>query len=246
MKRVLSVAAISAFVFGCGVHHSSQHWGYTGKYGPEHWGSMSTRYIMCKIGKNQSPIDIKDPIRASLKDVKINYSSGSKTILNNGHTIEVTYTSGGYMTIDSKKFHLKQFHFHSPSEHTLRGKHFPMEIHFVHKDRQGNLAVIGVFVKEGRENPTIKKLWQKMPTKPGMENRIVNINPSTLLPQHRSYFRYSGSLTTPPCSEGVRWIVMETPIEMSKSQIEKFQKVMGVNNNRPVQPINARLIIEKK
>ncbi|WP_456400605.1 carbonic anhydrase [Persephonella sp.] len=221
-------------------------WSYHGEHGPEHWGDLKEDYIMCKIGKNQSPVDINRIVEAELKNIKINYSSGGSKITNNGHTIKVSYEGGSYIVVDGVRFELKQFHFHAPSEHKLKGQQFPFEAHFVHADKQGNLAVIGVFFKEGKENPIIKKIWENMPEKAGEETKLSHkINAEDLLPKERDYYRYSGSLTTPPCSEGVRWIVMEEELEMSKEQIEKFRKVMGGDTNRPVQPLNARIILEK-
>ncbi|RMD45622.1 MAG: carbonic anhydrase family protein [Aquificota bacterium] len=223
-------------------------WSYHGEHGPEHWGDIKKEFIMCKIGKNQSPVDLNRIVKAELKEVDINYKPGGISALNNGHTIKVSYEPGSYIVIDGIKFELKQFHFHSPSEHKIKGKQYPLEAHFVHADKDGNLAVIGVVFKEGKENPIIKQIWENLPMEEGKEVKLSQkVNAYELLPEDKNYYRYSGSLTTPPCSEGVRWIVMEKPLEVSKEQIEKFRKAMGnVDTNRPVQPLNARLILEKE
>ncbi|WP_457625493.1 carbonic anhydrase [Persephonella sp.] len=242
-KAVLSVATASA-IFGIAVAGGAGSWSYHGDTGPEHWGDLKEDYIMCKIGKNQSPVDISRIVEAELKDIEINYSPGATSLLNNGHTVKVSYESGSYIVVDGIKFELKQFHFHAPSEHTVKGKSYPFEAHFVHADKDGNLAVIGVLFKEGKENPVIKKLWENLPSHIGEKIKLAHkINAYDLLPKKKKYYRYSGSLTTPPCSEGVRWIVMTAEMEMSKEQIEKFRKLMGGDTNRPVQPINARMIL---
>jgi carbonic anhydrase len=242
-KAVLSVATASA-IFGIAVAGGAGSWSYHGDTGPEHWGDLKEDYIMCKIGKNQSPVDISRIVEAELKDIEIHYSPGATSLLNNGHTVKVSYESGSYIVVDGIKFELKQFHFHAPSEHTVKGKSYPFEAHFVHADKDGNLAVIGVLFKEGKENPVIKKLWENLPSHVGEKVKLAHkINAYDLLPKKKKYYRYSGSLTTPPCSEGVRWIVMTAEMEMSKEQIEKFRKLMGGDTNRPVQPINARMIL---
>ncbi|WP_457641253.1 carbonic anhydrase [Persephonella sp.] len=246
MKKIITgialISAISLPVFAGG----KGGWSYHGEHGPEHWGDLKDEYIMCKIGKNQSPVDINRIVEGELKPIKIEYQAGATKVVNNGHTIKVSYEPGSYIVVDGVKFELKQFHFHAPSEHKLKGEQYPFEAHFVHADKNGNLAVIGVFFKEGKKNPIIEKIWKNMPEHAGEEVKLAHkINAEDLLPKERDYYRYSGSLTTPPCSEGVRWIVMEEEMEMSKEQIEKFRRVMGGDTNRPVQPLNARIVIEK-
>ncbi len=219
-------------------------WSYQGEKGPEYWGDIKPEYIMCKIGKNQSPVDIKRVVEAELKDLEIHYKPGAYAIKNTGKTVKVLYESGSYVVIDGIKFELKQFHFHSPSEHTINGKSYPFEVHLVHADKDGNLAVIGVLFKEGEKNPVIEELWKQVPSEPGKEAKLTKkINAYKLLPKEKKYYRYSGSLTTPPCTEGVRWMVMVREIELSKEQIEKFRKLTGGDTNRPVQPLNARVIL---
>jgi len=221
------------------------HWGYTGHNTPDTWGNLSPKFRECGVGLNQSPINITNSLQAGLSPLMTNFNSSSKDVINNGHTIEVEMDKGSHFTIDGKEFDLKQFHFHSPSENHINNQSFPMEAHFVTADKDGNLAVIALMFKEGAKNPTLDKIWQLMPQKEGEKNPIeIEGIAQALLPADKHYYRFNGSLTTPPCSEGVRWFVLKTPVEASKDQIEKFKHTMHHDNNRPVQPINARVIVE--
>ncbi|MFT5757771.1 MAG: carbonic anhydrase [Alteromonadaceae bacterium] len=221
------------------------HWDYKGKHGAEHWGSLASKFSTCQSGVNQSPINITGVIEASLPPLNINYQASNIDIVNNGHTIQANIAAGNTFSNDSGNFDLKQFHFHAPSENTIDGKSFPMEVHFVHVDSQGRLAVIGVMFEQGEENKTLAKLWSKMPKSAGEKNKLSELlNGKNLMPVSSAYFRFNGSLTTPPCSEGVRWFVLKDPISASKTQIEHFSKTMGRDTNRPVQNINARIIIK--
>ena len=176
----------------------------------------------------------------------LSYHETTLEILNNGHTIEDDYHGGGTLTVDGHAYKLAQFHFHSPSEHTIDGKHAPMEMHLVHKDAAGKLAVIGVLIEEGAANPELAPLRKHMPTKPGRRDRRGRpVNASRLLPASLASYRYSGSLTTPPCSEQVAWFVLQRPIQASKEQIAAFRKVIS-GNNRPTQPLNGRTITASK
>ncbi len=246
---VKKASVVSAIFFGLSLAggHGMVEWGYKGKIGPEYWGDLSPEFVMCKIGKNQSPIDIdtSKAVKACLEPIEFHYVADAKYVVNNGHTIMVETEGKSYIVVDGKKFYLKQFHFHAPSEHTVDGKYYPFEAHFVHTDRKGNLAVIGVLYKVGRENPTLTRIWNDMPTKKG-EKRVLTskVNPSLLLPKNGDYYRYSGSLTTPPCSEGVRWFVMKEVEELSAEQLKMFEEVMDGPNNRPVQPLNARKVLK--
>lgn len=224
------------------------HWSYEGKDGPEHWGELADEYIMCSRGRNQSPIDLSQSVAADLPELEFEYYSQSMVNeVNNGHTIQQTIKPGSFLKIPSRNLsvELKQFHFHSPSEHTINGESFAMEMHFVHADETGSLAVVGVMIKEGEEHPVLSKLWSFMPVNPG-ETRVepIGIEETNLLPPTRDYFSYGGSLTTPPCSEGVKWLVLKTPIEASAEQIAVFKVRVGEFTNRPVQPHNARVIID--
>jgi carbonic anhydrase len=207
---------------------------------------MSKEYSLCGSGKEQSPINISGATTADLPTIQFDYKPGSLEILNNGHTIQVNRTAGSSITVAGEKYELLQFHFHTPSENTVNGDHFPMEMHLVHKNAKGQLAVVGVFSKAGAKNTVLDKAWSHMPNHPGDKIKVasVSINAADLLPADRSYYRFAGSLTTPPCSEGVKWMVMKNPTEASKAQIAKFTDVIGVNA-RPVQAINSRTLAAK-
>ncbi|MCB1876649.1 MAG: carbonic anhydrase [Chromatiales bacterium] len=220
-------------------------WGYSGAEGPEHWGSLSPAYSACSTGKNQSPVNISDAVETELPELGMDYKSGGTSVLNNGHTIQVNYAPGSQLEVNGRPYTLKQFHFHSPSENTIDGKSFPLEAHLVHADAAGNLAVVAVMFEEGAENPTLKQIWSQMPHEAHETAEMAHsVDAASLLPSDRGYYRFSGSLTTPPCSEGVTWLVMKHYDTASKRQIEKFEEVMHHPNNRPVQAVNARLIMQ--
>jgi carbonic anhydrase len=221
------------------------HWGYSGAGAPEHWGDLDPSFAACKLGKNQSPIDLKGGIEAELSPIGINYEAAADEILNNGHAIQVNVAPGSNIRLDDSEFELKQFHFHSPSENAIDGRSFALEAHFVHADRDGNLAVIGVLFEEGAANLTLAELWRQMPGRVGEKRPLeARIDPSLLFPARRDYYRYNGSLTTPPCSEGVRWLVMKHPLSLSKAQRDSFLEAMRHPNNRPVQPVHARPVLQ--
>jgi carbonic anhydrase len=171
-------------------------WGYTN---PESWGDLSPEYQLCKTGSQQSPIDLNHGITADLSSIEVNYTSTPSKILNNGHTIQVNVEPGNTLTLDGVSFELVQFHFHHPSEHTVAGQSYPLEVHFVHKGEAGDLAVLGVFLKEGKENRVLKSLWEALPTTKHSQAPITgSVKMTDLLPTSRSTYRYFGSLTTPP------------------------------------------------
>ncbi|WP_414717604.1 carbonic anhydrase [Steroidobacter sp.] len=216
-----------------------QHWSYEGDDGPTHWGGL------CNSGKNQSPVDLRDAVSAKLAPLSFKYQSLAQDVFNNGHTVQVTYAPGSELTVDSHRYQLKQFHFHAPSEDLLNGKRFPLEAHFVHADEDGNLAVVAVFVEEGAANAALEKLGKDLPVRAGdKHDLVVKVAAAELMPKTRDYYRFSGSLTTPPCSEGVNWLVLKHPITASEEQIEHLHAAMGHDNARPVQPLNARIIVK--
>ena len=221
------------------------HWSYEGEGAPENWGKLNPENAMCDSGRNQSPINIDKTIHAALKNIRWIQKFPAKEIVNNGHTVQINFKEGNMLVLDDTPYQMKQVHFHAPSENLINNKSFPLEAHFVHADNKGNLTVIGVMFKEGEKNSALDKLWAQMPkevNKPeALKARFV---PSDMIPQSGKYYRFSGSLTTPPCSEGVRWIVMKTPISASKEQIKAFEELMKHHNNRPVQPLNGRPVLE--
>lgn len=221
------------------------HWTYEGKEGPEFWGKLSSDYATCDAGRNQSPINIDSVINASMKPLRTLQLSAAKEIFNNGHTVQVNFKEGNLMIVDNKSFEMKQVHFHAPSENTLHGESFPLEAHFVHADPKGNLAVMAVFYREGAANPGLTKLWQQLPKEQGDPDVVkVKVLPGEMIPVKRNYYRFSGSLTTPPCSEGVTWFVMKGTMTASKEQIKQFAEAVHAHNNRPVQPLNGRMVLE--
>ena len=225
----------------------SPHWSYEGEEGPEHWGEIADLYRMCSEGKNQSPIDLTVDVHAGLPELVFDYHSSNLLETNTGHSIQQNVQPGSFLTITGRdaRYQLKQFHFHSPSEHKINGRSYAMELHFVHVSDDGALAVVGVMIDEGEEHPVLNQLWSWMPENAGDTiEQAIGIEETNLLPPTREYFAYSGSLTTPPCSEGVVWVVLKTPIEASAEQIARFKERVGPATNRPVQPHNARLILD--
>ncbi|MDH4229124.1 MAG: carbonic anhydrase family protein [Nitrospirota bacterium] len=221
------------------------HWGYIGEAGPANWGDLSGDYHACKAGQSQSPIDIGNAPHQDAKPLAISYKPTRMRVVNNGHTIQANYDAGSTLTLDGKQFNLLQFHFHSPSEHTREKSAFPMEVHLVHKAEDGTLAVVGVFIKQGKENPFLAAIWKNMPTEVDHEQGEGNLNVADFLPSNKAFWNYSGSLTTPPCSEGVNWFVMDQPVEASEAQIKKFLGLVH-ENARPVQPLHDRKLIHRK
>ena len=236
----IAFSSLRAAVAGEG----KKKWGYTGEAAPDNWGHLSPEYKVCQAGSQQSPIDLKQAVDADLSRLKIRYKDLPLKILNNGHTIQVNAVPGNRLILDGTPFELLQFHFHHPSEHTVKGKDYPMEVHFVHQSKTGELAVLGIFLKKGRENAALKPVWEAMPANKQAEKQIsdVTVDIASILPVDRSTYRYFGSLTTPPCSEVVRWVVFEEPIEVSKAQIEQFKQIFPLNA-RPVQPLNRRFLL---
>jgi len=218
--------------------HAAPHWGYEGAMGPDKWGK---EFPTCGKGQSQSPLNIKSPFVKGRISVTADYKAGPLRMLNNGHTIQVNVTPGSKLRIDGVPHDLLQFHFHRPSEEHIDGKPSAMVIHFVHKNAAGKLAVLGVLLKEGNENPGIKTLWANAPAAEGPEVVLddVSFNPGNLLPREFDFFSYEGSLTTPPCTEGVRFFILKTPVNISREQISGFPFKM---NARPVQPQNGRII----
>ncbi|VAX01906.1 Carbonic anhydrase, alpha class [hydrothermal vent metagenome] len=244
MKKQLIMAAL-VLLSNTSFANESSHWGYGNSNGPTHWSEINPDFSLCKNGKNQSPINISGFIKAPHESLKPHYKSKVDEIVNNGHTIQINMHAGSNIKIDNTHFNLNQFHFHSPSENTINGKSFPLEGHFVHTDKNNNLVVLAVMFENGDKNTALETLWKHMPINSGEHKNLTNnITVSNLMPKNMDYYRFNGSLTTPPCSEGVRWYVFKNPIKVSKQQVDQFHETIHHANNRPVQSINARLIIE--
>ena len=225
----------------------ASHWSYEGEGSPEHWGALSEEYKTCQTGMNQSPINIDKTLAAHLSALSVHYTDGPVTLINNGHTIQagLKTTTGDTVAIDDVIFTLQQFHFHAPSENTVHGRHYAMEAHLVHKDAKGDTAVVAVMFDVGAENTELNKLWAAMPEKTEQgANITTQMDLNALLPADKTYWRFSGSLTTPPCSEGVIWIVLKHPMTLSNAQLKKFTHTMHHDNNRPAQPLNGRVVVE--
>lgn len=245
MKKI-TLAVTAALTLAAGtVLASDGQWGYAGKNGPEHWGSLDPAFEICSKGVNQSPLNLTGGIEAELEPFVFDDIGLVTEILNNGHGVEANYAAGSTVAVNGRIFELQQIHFHSPSEHQMNGEHFPLEGHFVHTDANGDLAVIAVLYRQGAENSSIKKLWQQLPTEPGKKEGMASqVRAEKLMPENREYYRVNGSLTTPPCSEGVLWLVMKNTVEVSEAQVKQFVTVIGQPNNRPLQAINARPILQ--
>lgn len=238
-------------------------WGYTGNDGPSHWAKLSPHFSLCQKGKEQSPVNILKETAVSKNALKIHYLSApmvilddgetnlmighEQTIINDGHTIQLNFPKKSlheFITFQGKKYRLIQFHLHVPAENQIAGKSFPFEIHFVHQGENGILAVIAVLASTGKANAYIDKIIKHMPRKPGKEKVIKGerINPLNFLPTEHDYYHFPGSLTTPPCSEGVQWLVMKNTITISADQIKKLKTVIKKENARPLQHLNGRKI----
>jgi carbonic anhydrase len=264
MLRARVRAVVTAVVLGTvgcapadenavGEHEAVVHWGYQGEEGPEHWAELSDDFALCGSGTVQSPIDLGAAVPMAPgagTEMQRDYGTGALSIarhdhvvdvLDNGHTIQVTYEEGSTLTVGRVEYELLQFHFHAPSEHTIDGGHYPMELHLVHRAESGELAVLGVFIEEGESNPAFDALIEGLPSAAGEERRFtdVEIEVDAFISSEDEYYRYEGSLTTPPCSEGVHWAVLTEPLHASAEQIAALDAAMPANN-RPVQALGSR------
>lgn len=222
----------------------SGHWTYGGEGGPEHWADLSPDNKPCSVGYQQSPIDLSRALTASVDAPHPRWIPAQNAIVaNTGHTIQVDVPAGGSVALDGKDYVLKQFHFHHPSEHTIDGKQFPLEAHFVHAASDGELAVVSVMFLEGSNNPNLDAIWATAPGREGKAAVAFEIDAAAFVPAQGAAFRYEGSLTTPPCSENVHWTVMATPITASPSQLAAFAALFP-HNARPVQPLNRRYVLK--
>ncbi|MBF0622303.1 MAG: carbonic anhydrase family protein [Magnetococcales bacterium] len=254
MKVVRLLAACAVLGLGSSAYASGSgaHWSYEGSAGPDKWASLG--YPHCK-GSNQSPIDIKHASMTEMDDISFSYKSTSLNAVNNGHTVQFNYDSGSTITVAGKSYSLLQFHFHSLSEHTVGGLHSSMEMHLVHKASDGTLGVVGVFLQpktdaghgngHGSDSDPWETVFGALPGASGLKlSGSQSFNANDLLPHTRSYYHYSGSLTTPPCSEGVNWFVLQEPVRIDAKKLARFQSIFD-SNYRPVQPLNSRHLYEK-
>ncbi|CAM4117734.1 carbonic anhydrase [Acinetobacter pragensis] len=241
-----SLTAFSLFLISSALPAAEQTgalWSYSGQTAPIHWSSLDPHYGSC-AGQNQSPINIERGVDAKLAPLKFNYRTQAKQIKVNELTLQVDFNSGASVVIDGQPFELKQFHIHTPSENWLHGKQYPLELHLVHANAQGELAVVALLYKQGQENKALNTVLRHMPKSENAVQLNRKINAAEILPKRLAYYRFNGSLTTPPCTEGVRWIVLKEIQTVSAQQLHAFEQQLEHPNNRPVQPQNARLVLE--
>jgi carbonic anhydrase len=228
-------------------HHPEHTWDYGVAEGPSNWGDLKPEFALCKNGQRQSPIDIRNPKRANLPPIQFDYKPSSLHIIDNGHTVMINYNPGSSISVGGKRYTLKQFHFHRPSEEKINGKAYEMVVHLVHADAEGKLAVVAVMLQKGEDNPLVHRLWMNLPKEKEKEESpdTVQIDVAALLPADHSYYTYPGSLTTPPCSEDVTWVVLKQPVTVSTEEIEQFSKLYP-HNVRPTQPLHDRVVLESR
>jgi carbonic anhydrase len=223
--------------------NAAPRWSYFGADGPDRWAALSNAFATCGSGREQSPIDLSRAADRDLTNPEIVYQAGQASIVDDGHTVEIDLDGGSVLTLDGAPYRLVQLHFHSPSEHTVDGNSFAVELHLVHRGDSGAVAVVGVFIAGGSQNPGLVPVLAALPSKEGKEVRLREpFDPTTLLPDDRRAYRYSGSLTTPPCTEGVSWVVMATPIQASGQQIAALARALE-GNNRPPQAVGDRTVV---
>lgn len=246
-RLFLGVVCMILFVGLASAQQIAPHWSYSGHEGPKNWGDLNFSYADCSAGRTQSPINILRTKRADLPAPKFDYNPAPLNIIDNGHTIQVNYPAGSTLTLGDKTFTLRQFHFHHPSEDLVKGHVYNMVVHLVHTDGKGSLAVVAVFLKKGNSSKIIDLIWKNIPKEKDKAVDVsgATINANDLLPAGRGYYTFAGSLTTPPCSEGVTWYVMKNPVGVSKVQVAAFAKLYP-HNARPTQPANGREILESQ
>jgi carbonic anhydrase len=247
VRFVLCTTVLSLLETAASAQQPKAHWSYTGEDSPANWGKLGAAYATCSVGKRQSPINITKAKATDLPALEFHYSAVPLNIIDNGHTIQVDYPAGSTLKVGDKTYTLKQFHFHHPSEEQINGKGYDMVAHLVHADDEGHLAVVAVLLKSGASNALLASIWKNLPAEKekSVENASVSVNAADLLPSDYRYYTYAGSLTTPPCSEGVTWYVLKTPVQLSSEQLEAFAKVYPMNA-RPIQPLNGRELLASK
>jgi carbonic anhydrase len=221
------------------------HWSYEGETGPQAWGQLKPEFNVCAAGQRQSPINIDESmtLQGPAEPLQFDYQPSSASVVNNGHTIQVDVVGDNSLTVRGSNFKLLQFHFHNPSEERINHKAFAMVAHLVHRNPEGQLAVVAVLFEAGAVNPLVNRVWTYMPLDAGDRVRMPagSLNLGELLPKDQRYYQFMGSLTTPPCSEGVLWMVLKQPMALSREQLRLFAQLFP-NNARPVQPLNGRAV----
>jgi carbonic anhydrase len=251
LLSALAMAALTAaFVDPPEESHASPapaqpvRWSYEGEGGPQHWASLSADNQPCSAGAQQSPIDLAGALPASIAGPVVQWTPASGAMVaNTGHTIQVDMPGGGRVAVDGNDYVLQNFDFHHPSEHTIDGKRFPLEAQFVHASADGDFTIVSVLFLEGAHNPNLDAIWATAPGRQAKAAVAFQVDANAFMPAQAAAFRYEGSLTTPPCSESVHWMVMATPVTASASQIAAFGALFP-NNARPVQPLNRRYVLK--
>src|SRR5262245_41808158 len=241
---LVAAASLSAAPAWPQEHHE---WDYGKQHGPAHWGDLKPEFAACKTGHHQSPIDIRAAVKADLPPIEFGYSPSPLRIVDNGHTTMATYAPGSSIRVGDKRYELKQLHFHRPSENKVQGRAYDMEAHLVHADASGRLAVVAVLLQTGQENALVRELWNDVPAEKEKEavREDVKIDATLLLPAGRGYYTFEGSLTTPPCSEDVTWLVLKQPVQVSAEEVAQFAKLYP-NDARTPQPLHGRVVRESR
>ncbi len=225
-------------------HRGDAHWSYDGPAGPQTWGGLKAEFALCGKGERQSPIDIRGGLAVDLEPVNFQYQASRFGVVDNGHTVQANVVPGNAVEIGGRRFELQQLHFHRPSEERIDGRQFEMSVHLVHKDAQGKLAVVAILLDPGPAQPVVQTVWNNLPLERHQEAAArVPLDVGALLPADRRYYTYMGSLTTPPCTEGVQWVVMREPVTVSAEQIELFSRIYPMNA-RPLQQASGRRILQ--
>ncbi|MEY8878206.1 MAG: carbonic anhydrase [Leptothrix sp. (in: b-proteobacteria)] len=243
LHKTLSLMTLALASLAAQADGKAPHWSYDGHHGdPAHWAELDPAFETCGKGEHQSPIDIRNAVKADLPALDFQYGSAAPTLVNNGHTIQVNLPAGQTLKVGDQSYELLQFHFHTPSEEAIQGKHTAMVAHFVHRNAAGQLGVVAVLIQPGKVNPAFAGVFKHLP-RPGEKVTVddLTLDLAAMLPSDKAYYSFEGSLTTPPCSEGVNWMVLKQPIQMGVAQIRLFQHEFHVNA-RPVQPLHDRVI----
>jgi len=246
-QATAAAAATSALAAAGGAHGSTRgslHWSYSGVVGPQAWGGLRPEFKLCAKGERQSPIDIREGMAVDLEPIQFRYQPSAFSVIDNGHTVQVNVAPGNSIDVGGRRFELLQFHFHRPSEERIDGRQFELSVHLVHKDSEGRQAVVGVLLGKGAAQPVVQTVWNNLPLEKHQDIKArATLDPNDLLPQDRRYYTYMGSLTTPPCSEGVQWLVMRQPVSATPEQIEIFSRMYPMNA-RPLQNAAGRRILQ--
>ncbi|MFM2346105.1 MAG: hypothetical protein RL654_858 [Pseudomonadota bacterium] len=240
----LGAVAVAHAAAGHGSGHAAPHWSYGGDGGPAEWGKLQSEFSMCGNGKRQSPIDIRGGVKVDLEPIRFDYRPTGFNVVDNGHTVQANLGGGNTIEVGGRRYELVQFHFHRPSEERINGRQFEMVAHLVHKDPEGRLAVVAVLMDQGKQHPMVQLVWNSLPLEKKEEMMSpAPIDMNLMLPEDRRYYTYMGSLTTPPCSEGVLWLVLKQPAQLSTEQLAVFARLYPMNA-RPIQQASGRMIKE--